>query len=137
MKRIFLDANIIIDLIEGRQLEDSGANKLKEKFPNAEIYISSLSVHIVFHILRIKAKSKTHKKVLEFFDFVDILSLTSQTILHASKTRYSDFEDTLQYLMALNADCNYILTRDKKDFEKIKKVIPSKIKIVTNISQIK
>jgi len=83
-------------------------------------------------------KSISHPcRCILFFDFVDILPLTSQTILHASKTRYSDFEDTLQYLMALNADCNYILTRDKKDFEKIKKVIPSKIKIVTNISQIK
>lgn len=137
MKKIFLDANILIDLIEGRQLEDSGANQLKRKFPNSKIFVSALSIHIVFHILHIKSGSKTHKKILKFFDFVEILPLTNQTVLHASMTKYSDYEDTLQYLMALNANCNYILTRDKKDFEKIKKVVPSKIKIITNISQIK
>lgn len=137
MKKIFLDANIIIDLIEKRQLNESGADKLMEKFPHAPIYISALSVHIIFHILHIKAGSKTHKKVLEFLTFVKITPLTDSIISLANKTQYSDYEDTLQYLMALHGDCDYILTRDKKDFENIKKIIPSKIKIITNLSQIK
>lgn len=137
MKKIFLDANIIIDIIEGRQLEESGADKLIRRFPNAKIFVSALSVHITFHILHIKAGSKTHKKILEFLTFVEITPLTDSIISLAYKSKYSDYENTLQYLMALHANCDYILTRDRKDFENVKKIIPSKIKIVTNISQIK
>ncbi len=132
MKKIFLDANILIDLVTKR----TGIEGI-EKIDFRQLYTSTLSVHILFYINKIKHDSREKEIAKALLEHITLTPLTSEVVRHAYRIKYSDFEDTLQYLMALNADCNYILTRDKKDFERIKKVIPSQIKIVTNISQIK
>lgn len=132
MKKIFLDANILIDLISARRnvegIEDTDFKQL---------YTSTLSVHILFYVNRIKYNSAEEKRAKEILKHISLTPLTETIIRHAYKVKYSDYEDTLQYLMAMHAGCNYILTRNKQDFEKVKKIIPSKIKIITNISQIK
>lgn len=133
MKKVFLDANILIDLISGRDRVEG-----IEKVNFRQIYTSSLSVHIFFYIGKIKHNSVEEKRAKEILKHISLIPLTGEIIRHAYKVKYSDYEDTLQYLMALSADCSYILTRNKKDFDKVKKVIPSRrIKIITNISQIK
>lgn len=132
MRKIFLDTNILIDLISGRKnvegIEDTDFKQL---------YTSTLSVHILFYVNRIKYNSVEERRAKEVLKHIALIPLTDTIVRHAYKNKYSDYEDTLQYLMALHADCDYILTRDKKDFENIKKIIPSKIKIITNLSQIK
>lgn len=132
MRKIFLDANILIDLISGRRkvegIEDTDFKQL---------YTSTLSVHILFYVNRIKYNSVEERRTKEVLKHIVLTPLTDTIVRNAYKSKYSDYEDTLQYLMALHANCDYILTRDRKDFENVKKIIPSKIKIVTNISQIK
>jgi len=137
MKKIFLDTNIFIDLLLHRKLDVSNADQLADIVPLSNVYMSTLSVHITFHFVKIKHSSKLLTETEKFLSSINLTPFSENIVINAMRSKYSDFEDTLQYLMAINADCNYILTRNKKDFEKIKKVIPSKIKIVTNISQIK
>ena len=132
MRKIFLDANILIDLISGRRkvegIEDTDFKQL---------YTSTLSVHILFYVHMIKYNSVEERRTKEVLKHIVLTPLTDTIVRRAYKSKYSDYENTLQYLMALHANCDYILTRDRKDFENVKKIIPSKIKIVTNISQIK
>ena len=137
MKKIFLDANILIDLIENRKLEETGVHNLLKDITDAKIYVSALSVHIAFYVLHIKAGSKTHQKASLLLEFLNILPLTESIISRTNKLKYYDFEDTLQYLTALDEGCDYIFTRDKKHFSKIAKLIPSKTEIIHNTSQIK
>ncbi len=137
MKKIFLDTNILADLVGERTQYDSGVEQLidAEYFPI--ICISALSVPVVLYVFKIKMDSEEFLRFSEIISTMNILPLTSKIIIDATKHISPDYEDSLQYLTAIENNCDYILTRDKKDFEKIKKVIPSKIKIVTNISQIK
>lgn len=132
MRKIFLDANILIDLISGRRkvegIEDTDFKQL---------YTSTLSVHILFYVHMIKYNSVEERRTKEVLKHIVLTPLTDTIVRRAYKSKYSDYENTLQYLMALHANCDYILTRDRKDYENVKKIIPSKIKIVTNISQIK
>lgn len=132
MRKIFLDANILIDLISGRRnvegIEDTDFKQL---------HTSTLSVHILFYVNRIKYNSVEERRTKEVLKHIVLTPLTDTIVRRAYKSKYSDYENTLQYLMALHANCDYILTRDRKDYENVKKIIPSKIKIVTNISQIK
>ncbi|HRZ84686.1 MAG TPA: PIN domain-containing protein [Candidatus Dojkabacteria bacterium] len=135
MKKIFLDANVLIDLISNRNVEKTGIDKIGE-IGYKNIFCSSLSVHILFYICKIKFDSIEDKRAKNILKFFNIISLSDEIIKKSFKFPYSDYEDTLQYLCALDEKCSYILTRNKKDFEKIKKVIPSEIEIITNISQI-
>lgn len=129
MKKIFLDANILIDLIT-RRVKIDGIERIDFR----QLYSSTLSAHILFYVNKIKYNSPEAKKSTDILNHISLTPLTEEIVKNAYKVKYYNYEDTLQYLMALNAECNYILTRDKKDFEKIKKIIPSNIKIITNLN---
>lgn len=129
MKRYFLDVNILIDYFLDRQIKDSGVKKLLKEVDINDIYVSGLSVHIVFYVLKIKFNTQMFLDVKSFLDKVNIIPLTETVANDAMNLEFKDFEDTLQYFSAIK-DCDYILTRDKKDFENIKKLAPSNIQIV-------
>lgn len=136
MKKLFLDTNILIDIMTGR---DAKTISLKEILPymhHSQIYLSSLSIHIAFYSLKIKPESPIHKKILDISKLINIVPLSKDIIDDALNNFTVDFEDTLQYYSALDQNCDYILTRDKKDFEKIKELIPSKIAIVDTLNTV-
>jgi len=136
MKKLFLDTNILIDIMTGR---DAKTISLKEILPymhHSQIYLSSLSIHIAFYSLKIKPNSSIHKKILDISKLINIVPLSKNIIDDALNNFTVDFEDTLQYYSALDQSCDYILTRDKKDFDKIKELIPSKIAIVDTLNTV-
>lgn len=129
MNTYFLDANIVIDLLLERQVEESGVFKLIVDIDQKNIYVSALTVHIVFYVLRLKVNTELFIKAKNFFSEVKIIPLTEEIIRKSMDIEFKDFEDTLQYFSAVK-NCDYILTRDKKDFEKIQRLSPSPLKIV-------
>lgn len=129
MKKYFLDVNILIDYFLDRQTKDSDVKKLLKEVDTSNIYVSGLSAHIIFYVLKVKCNTQMFLDIKSFLDRVNIISLTGEIVGLAMNIEYKDFEDTLQYFSAIK-DCDYILTRDKKDFEYIKKLSPSNIQIV-------
>ncbi|HPP18885.1 MAG TPA: hypothetical protein PLT51_02800, partial [Candidatus Dojkabacteria bacterium] len=92
--------------------------------------------HITYYILKIKPNTSMHKKSMALINRINLVPL-SQEIINQSLNNFSiDFEDTLQYYSALDQNCDYILTRDKRDFYKIKELIPSKIEIIDTLNTI-
>lgn len=134
MRRVFLDANVFIDLLKDRSIGDTGIREhLKDIYPH--VYVSVLTIHIAFYVLKIKSGSRMHKKVLKLIKYVNILPLRSEIINLAMSLSFPDFEDMLQYLSAIGI-CEYILTRDKKDFDKLQKIFPSEITVVKSVSDV-
>lgn len=129
MKKYFLDANVVIDILVDRNVESTGIERLLQSRDEAEVYISALTMHIVFYVLKVKYGSETYKKICKFLSTAKIIPLTEDAIIHSIGVEFKDFEDTLQYFSAVK-NCDYILTRDKKDFEKIQRLAPSLLKIV-------
>lgn len=133
MRKIFLDTNILIDLIVERQPH---VTTLKETLPyinHSQIYLSTLSIHIIYYVLKIKKDSKLHKRVQTVCSKINLVPLTPSITLQAINAYLTDFETTLQYFSALDSDCDYILTRDTKDFRKICKHTPSDIQIIDTL----
>lgn len=136
MKKVFLDTNILIDLVDNRDLDITGIDKIFDQSPYPRIYISALSVPLTFYACKIKNGGLKYMKLKKILDSMDILPLTDNIIFNALEySNTPDYEDTLQYITAIESDCNYILTRDMIDFSKIEKVIPSKTKVIYHISQ--
>ena len=129
MKKYFLDTNIVIDLLLQRQIEESGIFKLIVDIDQRDIYVSALTVYIVFYVLKLKANTELFVKAKNFFSEIKIVPLTEEIINKALDIKFRDFEDTLQYFSAVK-DCDYILTRNRKDFEYIKKISPSNIMVI-------
>ncbi len=136
MKKVYLDTNILIDILLDRDLEHISINKITPFLKQSQVYMSTLSVHITYYILKIKPNTSMHRRSMALINRINLVPL-SQEIINQSLNNFSiDFEDTLQYYSALDQNCDYILTRDKKNFKKIKELIPSKIEIIDTLNKV-
>jgi len=134
MKKVYLDTNILIDILLDRDLEHISINKITPFFKQSKVYMSTLSVHITYYILKIKANSSIHRRSMALINRINLVPLSREIVNQSLNNFSTDFEDTLQYFSALDQACDYILTRDKKDFDKIKKLIPTNIQIIDKLN---
>ena len=121
MKRLFIDTNIVIDLLSRREpFYDESANlfSLADK-KVIELYISSLTVANTSYILLRQTDSKKAKEILRKLRLiVKILPLDDKIIgLALNDDSFPDFEDGLQYFTAIENDQDLIITRNLKDFK--------------------
>jgi len=136
MKKVYLDTNILIDILLDRDLEHISINKITPFLKQSQVYMSTLSVHITYYILKIKPNTSMHKRSMALINRINLVPLSQEIINQSLKNFSIDFEDTLQYYSALDQNCDYILTRDKKNFKKIKELIPSKIEIIDTLNKV-
>jgi len=124
MKKLFVDTNIVIDLLSRREpYYDEAATLFSLADKNqVELSVSSLTIANTSYILlrqigSIKAKSILRKlrlitKILPLDDKIVGLALNDET--------FSDFEDGLQYFTAIENGQETIITRNLKDFKNSK-----------------
>jgi predicted nucleic acid-binding protein len=128
MEKVFVDTNIVIDLLAKREpyyKEAQGLFTLSDK-KEIELQISSLTFanayySIVKHYKAVDAK----KYLLKFKVLVTILPLEDKAIELALASDFADFEDGLQYFIAMDNESDILITRNKKDYK------TSKIPVMT------
>jgi len=136
MNKIFLDANILIDILKLRNKEGIEYKEAIKLLNSSNIYMSVLSIHIAYYVLKIKPKSKLSNGINDFCNAINILPLSENITSQAMVIGYKDFEDTLQYITAIDSGCDFFLTRDMKDFTELKKILSNKIKIISSLSEL-
>ncbi len=117
-KKVFLDTNIVADIIDSQRLNHNLSISFMEKLinDNIDICISEDMITTLFYI------SKNKKETLEFFQnvvFVDweILNFTKDILIDSVELTLKenlDLEDVLQGLCAKYNGCSSIITSDKK-----------------------
>ena len=120
MENVFVDTNIIIDLLAKREPFYKDAQDLFTLSDKKEIqlYISSLSFANAYYSIIKHHKDIDAKKYLTKFKvLVKILSLDDKVIELALASDFDDFEDGLQYFTAMVNESDIIITRNKKDFK--------------------
>jgi len=117
MKNIFIDANIVLDLLDSTRISHNTSKnvfiKIIEK--NFKIFISEDILTTIYYIV------KNKQLVLSFFETIldswEIVSFGSKTISEAVTLCKSnlnlDFEDVIQSLTAKKSDCDTIISNDK------------------------
>ncbi|MCF8379922.1 MAG: PIN domain-containing protein [Bacteroidales bacterium] len=126
--KLFLDTNVMLDLLGERlPFYDSVAKiaTLADK-GKVKLIVSALSYSTVFYLLSKFEDSEIVKEKLRKFKVIcDTSDLTDMIIDKGLSSKFSDFEDGLQYHCALKADANFMITRNGKDF------IESEIPVMT------
>jgi len=122
--RVFVDTNIIIDLLAKRQpfyVESQKIFSLSDT-KQIELFISSLSLVNTHYILNDVMKIKDARLILgKFKVLVESNALSDKIIeLALNDTKFKDFEDGIQYYSALESQCQLILTRNLKNFKNSK-----------------
>jgi len=122
MKQIFIDTNVIIDLLTDREPFSKSAAILFQLAKDSKIllHISAISFNNTYYILR---KVTTHKNAVNLLTQIDEyvgVQETNRTIIQkALKSNFNDLEGAIQYFSALEiGGIDIITTRDIKGFRK-------------------
>jgi len=124
MKKIFVDTNIVIDLLSRREPffgEAASLFSLADK-KQIELSVSSLTIANTSYALLRQMDSNKAKSILRKLRLiVKILQLDDKIIgLTLNDETFSDFEDGLQYFTAIENGQDLIITRNLKDFKNSK-----------------
>lgn len=121
MKRVFVDTNIIVDLIADRQPFSKFAIEIFEKAERNEVqlFTSSHSIATTHYLLKKYLEEKKLRDVIyNVLEYVQIIAIDQDIIKKGLKSKHKDFEDALQMLCAYNIEkLDYIVTRNIKDFK--------------------
>ena len=119
--KLFIDTNVMLDLLGERKpfytsiaiiatMADKG---------NIKLVVSALSYSTVFYLLSKYEDNELVKEKLRKFKVISETSdLTNKVINKGLASKFTDFEDALQYHCALETNCNIIITRNIKDFRR-------------------
>ena len=119
MKKIFVDTNILLDLLFQRRGFFLDAKRLfnYSKSRNIDIFISAISINTIYYLLQKKFTKEHSKHLLEYiYDITDILPFDENIILLAHQSSFKDLEDAFQYFTAKEHHIPLLITRNIKDF---------------------
>ncbi len=121
MEKVFVDSDIVLDLLSGRQPHykySAELFSLSDK-NSIKLYVSSLTFANVNYILSKQLSAgQARKMLLKFKTLVNVLSVNDKIIELALASDFHDFEDAIQYHTAIENGISTLLTRNLKDFKK-------------------
>jgi predicted nucleic acid-binding protein len=129
--RVFLDSNVLMDLILLREPEVGPIEKIITLCGDGKIgvYCSSLSISHVFYSSRKIIPQQRLKSILkDLTDIIAVAAVDKSVIAGAFSSSIADFEDAIQHECALAIkNIDYIITSNRKDFKysAIKTLSPS------------
>jgi predicted nucleic acid-binding protein len=103
MKKIFVDTNILVDLIADRKPFSKFAIQIFSKAEERKIrlYTSSHSIATTHYLLKKYIDEKELRDVLNsILDYLNVVAIDIDIIKKGLKSKYKDFEDALQIISA-------------------------------------
>lgn len=120
MKKVFLDTNILIDYFASRRDYVAASTIVTmAKEGRFRLLVSSLSFATASYIMNAHHKKTNAEVVAMFAKFVKMCNVTpvdSLIIDEAIASRFTDFEDAIQYYSAICEGADAIITRNSSDF---------------------
>ncbi len=124
MIKIFLDANILIDILTNKPRPSSVESSklyayLVENLDKYQLYTSCDLFTTVYYVLnRVDNKKSVLKSLKVINSIINVIEFGNQEIdeaiyLMEKNEKFSDLEDTIQFVMARKVRCDYIVTNDK------------------------
>jgi predicted nucleic acid-binding protein len=121
MKKVFVDTNIIIDLIADRKPFSKFAIEIFERAERKEVqlFTSSHAIATTHYLLKKYLEEKQLREVIyNVLEYIQIIAIDQDIIKKALRSKHKDFEDALQILCAYNIEKpDYIVTRNIKHFK--------------------
>lgn len=119
MTNVFLDTNILIDVLEKREpFFLHSANILELGYRRKlRLFATSLSFINSIYISRKSIGSENAlEKIKLLRNIIEVSPMSSKEFDNALSLGIKDIEDALQFCSAQSAECDVIITRNVKDF---------------------
>jgi len=120
MQKVFLDTNIVLDVLGEREGFYAAAAKILTLADRKKIkvYTSASSISNTYYLLCKYENAKAAREKLRKFKLICNISITDDEVVEkAIHSDFKDFEDAMQYFSALATKCDIIITRNEKDFK--------------------
>jgi len=120
MKKVYIDSDVILDLLQKRKGFFDDAARLFTLLEKGTVrgYVSPLVLANLYYILR---KDNGQKAALESLlrlrMLVKVLAIDEKTTDLALSSAFKDFEDAMQYYSAVGNSLDCLITRNKKDYK--------------------
>ncbi len=118
--KVFLDTNVVLELLGERESFYESAARIASIADKGKIklIVSALTYSTVYYLLSgFEDKEVVKEKMRKFKVIAETSDLTDKIIDKGLSSKFSDFEDALQYHCAVRMDCNILITRNGKDFK--------------------
>jgi len=119
--RVFVDTDVIIDLLIDRQPHSIPASQVFDLAERDEIELctSILSFNNVHYIVRkVVGEAKTREIIKDILEIIDVLGAKREDLVEALNSEFKDFEDALQHSVAhSDSRVKAIVTRNVKDYK--------------------
>lgn len=118
MMRLFLDTNIVVDLLEGREpfCYDAAQLFTMAHDKRVELLVSPMTFSTASFLLRKHGSEGVRILLSNLRQLVRVTISDERTVDDSIASQFKDFEDAMQYYTALNAKAEIIITRNGKDF---------------------
>lgn len=123
ISRVFLDSDVILDLLLARPPFFGPATELFQRIQEGEIEgcVSPLIFSNLFYILRKETSAADAIATLRKLRLlVRVLPVSAETLDLALASSFTDFEDAIQYYTAMSDEVGAIVTRNKQDYRSAK-----------------
>ncbi len=119
MTRLFLDTNIVVDLLDRREPFCYDAVRLFSMAYNKQVQlvVSPMTYSTASFLLRKHGSEGVRKLLSNFRQLARVSTTDERTVDDSLASQFQDFEDAMQYYTALRANAEIIITRNGKDFK--------------------
>ena len=120
MKKLYLDSDVLLDLLLDREPFSDDIAKIIEESITSEIKLctSPISITNIHYIIgRLENKNKADLKTKKILQIVRMENIGQSVIDKASNSRFKDFEDSVQNYCAVESEHEIIITRNTKDYK--------------------
>lgn len=119
-EQIFLDSDVILDLLMEREPHFQYAVRLFLKIQDKEVsaFTSPVVIANLFYILNRHFNRKMAvQSLIKLKSLVKIIDCGERVIMQALSSDFKDFEDAIQYYTALEGNVHTLITRNVKDYK--------------------
>lgn len=117
---ILVDLNVVIDVIQYRQpfYEDSAGVIDAVVRQQVSGRLAAHSVTTLFYVIsRLRSRETAVTALTGLLDAFTVATVDDAVVRTALSWGWQDFEDAVQMAAAVEADVNYIVTRNPQDFQ--------------------
>ena len=118
MTRLFLDTNIVVDLLDQREPFCHDAVRLFTMAYNKQvkIIVSPMTFTTASFLLRKHGTEGVRNLLSNLRQLARVATANERTVDDSLASQFKDFEDAMQYYTAVKAKADIIITRNGKDF---------------------
>ena len=123
MNKIFLDSDVLLDLLLDREpfMDDIAEIVEDSIISKTNLCVSPISITNINYIIgKIENRRKADTQTKKILELVKIENVGQNIITKASNSKFKDFEDAVQNFCAIAAGHKIIITRNTKDYKESK-----------------